>query len=241
MKYFKSLGLCLVAVFALSAAVVVATAAAEVPTFLFKEGGTKPDFSSKTGVGKLTTVVAGEEIVVECASATNTGEAVAGTDRAKNIAIVFSKCTSEIKGVKVECGTKGVITTNKLEGELGYIHEGTPLTVGFVLKPEAAGGLFAEFKCATVTIKVRGKAGGGVIAEVLPGSVGRLIDKGEVGLLTYKATGETQEPTSLKVLGTLVDELLLEANVGGAGYGLAAIHEEKNIELSFLESVEISD
>ncbi len=143
-------------------------------------------------------------------------------------------------------GANETITTNSLSGQLGYIHVGTPLTVGLVLKSESE--LFAEFKCSVNTVKVRGreikeKEFAGIIAEVLPESLNKLIDPGTPGLLTYKqepAGSEKQAIRELTVLGTTVKELLLTAATGGAGFELAGLEEEKNVELFFLESVLLS-
>lgn len=247
MRYFKVMGLCLVVVFAVSA-MTVASASATVPTLLFfiKKGekvaeGTEEAFTSKTGAGELKAPKA----KVECKTAENSGTAIAGTDRAVKITITFHECEAEILKTKVACKTAGqtgnTIVTKTLDGELGYIHEGEPLTVGFVLKPEEAGGLFAEFKCLTETIKVRGHEGGGVISEFLPESVGRLIDPGEDAYLTFYATGTVQEPTSLKVLGTLVDNLYLESKTGSGEYEQSSIKEAENVELLSNVSFEVSD
>jgi hypothetical protein len=253
MKYFKSLGLCLVAVFALGAVVASSAFASEGPTLLFPtEGkGAKPNFSSVTGKGKLIAKAAGGTLTVECAAARNTGVAVPGTDRVEKVFITFTSCKGKIKGETVKCGAapagaNETITTNSLSGQLGYIHVGTPLTVGLVLKSESE--LFAEFKCSVNTVKVRGreikeKEFAGIIAEVLPESLNKLIDPGNPGFLTYKQepVGEPKQAIrELTVLGTTVKELLLTAATGGGGFELAGLEEEKDVELLFLESVLLS-
>jgi hypothetical protein len=253
MRYFKVMGLCLVAAFAMSAVAAATALASEGPTLLFPNGGgAKPNFSSVTGKGKLVSTAAGEKVIVECTAGRNTGVAVPGTDRVEKVVITFTGCTGKVKGVPVKCGAapagaNETIVTNSLSGQLGYLHLGTPLTVGLVLKSESE--LFAEFKCsAAATIKVRGreiaaKEFAGIIAEVLPGSLNKLIDPGTAGLLTYKQepAGEPKQALrELTVLGTLLKELLLTASTGGGPFELAGLEEENNVELFFLESVLLS-
>jgi hypothetical protein len=260
MRYFKVVGLCLVAAFAMSAVAAATALASEGPTILFPNGGGgKPNFSSIAGKGKLVTTVAGKSATVECTSGRNTGEAVAGTDRVKNVSITFLGCTLEIKGeAAVKCNSTGqaagIIKTFLLEGQLGYLHLGSPLTVGLVLKAEVnattnPNTLFAEFKCSLDTVRVRGreikeKEFAGVIGEILPESLNVLIDEKKPGFLTYlqEPAGEpVQKLRALTVLGTLIEKLLLSTLVtGGTAFELSGLEQEKNTELFFLESVLIS-
>jgi hypothetical protein len=250
MRYFKMVGLCLAAVFVMSA-VVVASASAEGALFLFPNAanGSSQDFSSKTKGGELHQK-GGEKVT--CTSATNTGVAIAHSDKVQNVLIVFQGCETEILGEKKKCNTAsepvGVIKTNQLSGNLGLLNKtGEAEKVGLVLKAEAATGLFAEFECtAVVKVKVKGREissteRAGIIAEILPESVEKLIDKGEAGFLTYNHGAEPweQQWKSLTTLGALVDELLLESSIDGTAFELAAIQEEKNVEIFFLESVRI--
>jgi hypothetical protein len=249
MKHFKLVGLCLVAAFGMSAVAATTALASEGPIFSFPNGGgAKPDFSSVAGGGKFVTTASGEKVTIECTAARNTGVAVAGTDRVEKVVITFTGCTEKIKEATVKCGAapsgaNETITTNSLSGQLGYLHVGTPLTVGLILKSESE--LFAEFKCSLDTVKVRGreikeKEFAGIIAEVLPESLNKLIDPGTAGLLTYKQepAGEPKQALrELTVLGTPIKELLLTASTGGGAFELAGLEEEKNVELFFLESV----
>ena len=105
MKYFKSLGLCLVAVFALGAVVASSAFASEGPTLLFPNGGgAKPNFSSVSGKGKLVSKAAGKALTIECKAAKNTGVAIPGTDRVEKVVIAFTGCTGKIKEETVKCG-----------------------------------------------------------------------------------------------------------------------------------------
>lgn len=246
MRYFKAVGLCLVAVFAVTA-VAVASASAEVPTFLFNNNATATgNFHSHTGEGTLTT--AGGHFVT-CLSAENEGRAVPGTDQVEKVKITFKGCFTEEAGKRIPCKsgeTAELIDTNLLHGNLGYITK-EPLLVGLLLLPEAAGGLFAEFKCELgvikIPVKVRGRNGGGIIADVLPNSVEKLLDPGEDGELTIEQSkAGLQKYTSLEVLGVLHDELLLEAELGSGErtYELSSIQEHENVKVLFEESVKIT-
>jgi hypothetical protein len=255
MRYFKSLGLCLVAVFALGA--VMASSAFAEALFLFPEGAAKLQaFSSRTGSGKL---VAKSGAKVECTSATNTGEVENKTDRIEKVLIIFKGCEIEVLAKKHKCTTagqaEGVIKTFQLNGNLGLLNKtGEAEKVGLVLKAEVNATenpktLFAEFECAGLgKVRVKGKERasnkelGGIIAEILPTSVETLIDKGEPGLLTYKkgTAAWEQQWQSLTVLSEgLVDELLLESSTNNAAFELSGLEENEDVEIFFLESVRI--
>jgi hypothetical protein len=251
MRYIKITGLCLVAALAMSAVAAATALASEGPTILFPGGGTKPNFSSVGGKDKLVSTASGEKVEITCTAARNTGVAVAGTDRVEKVVITFTGCTGKIKGVAIKCGAapagaNETIVTNSLSGQLGYLHLGTPLTVGLVLKSESE--LFAEFKCSITTVKVRGrkineKEFAGLIAEVLPESLNKLIDPGTAGLLSYKQEPAGEPKQALRELTVLCNsekELLLTVSTGAGAFELAGLEGEKNTELFFLESVLLS-
>jgi hypothetical protein len=243
MKYFKVLGLCLVAAFVVSA-VAVATASATKPGFRFS--GTAKAFSSKSGAGTLVSK-AGHK--VKCTSDRDTGEieGASETDKVTNVIVIFLGCKAEVDGVEVECKSTGAnkeeIRSNTLEGQLGYVPPAANKKVGLVLKSKVE--LFAEFKCLTTTVKVRGReisAGvfAGIVGEFASGSVNTLISPPNSFVLNYKQNAANkweQEPRELEVLGTTVKELLLEANFG-AGYELSGL--ETTDEIFPLQSTEIS-
>ncbi len=253
MKYFKMLGLCLVAVLALGA-VAAGSASAKTVTILFPNGGSKPNFSSIAGKGFL---VQKSGAKIECESARNTGEAVPGTDQLRKVVIIFKECGAKVSGVTQKCNTSGqsagTIKTFSLEGNAGYINESEKL-VGDVLKAEVnattnPNTLFTEFECTVAfKVKVRGKERGtsgekgGIIAELLPGQINKLIDPGTAVKLSYKKGTNAYEQArqTLTTLGSTVSELLLESTSGGSGFELAGLEEETDVELFFLESIEIS-
>jgi hypothetical protein len=254
MKYIKVMGLCLAAVL-MASAVVAGTAFAEKPIFLFKEGGSKPNFSSKGSFSKFQTEAG---LSVSCESDTIAGEAVPGTDHARHVTIVFSECDTKFRDERINCSSPGepaeVIKTFPLEGQLGYVDEAEK-RAGLLLKAEISkegnpSTLFAEFSCGPVKVKVRGledpegsKEYAGVVAEIFPEYLNKLIDKGSPIVLPY--TAKAMEPwvqfqNELKVLGTNITKLLLTVNItGGEGYELAAYEANKHVEIFFLESVEI--
>jgi len=218
------MGLCLAAVFVMSAvAVASASAAAGVPLFLFS--GTAKGFSSVSGPGTLvqrsnsTEEKNGAE--VKCTSDTDNGEieGTKQTDKVTNVLVVFSGCTSEVALTKYTCTTagqpSGTIKTNQLEGQLGYINLAEK-KVGLVLKPKSPATLFAEFECehsgSKLAIKVRGE----IIGEITP--VNKLVDPGEHFTLNYVPNVSAnkkweQVPKELTVLGEKKTGLLLESSL----------------------------
>jgi hypothetical protein len=251
MKSIKIMGLCLVAAFLVSA-VAVATASATKPEFRFS--GTKTAFSSTSGAGTLvqengTTEENGSK--VECTKDYDTGEieGASGTDKVTNVLVLFTGCTSEVLGTTYNCGTSsaasGEIKTNALEGQLGYINESAK-TVGLVLKPKSPATLFALFECesaakAKLSIKVRGE----VIGKITP--VNTLVGPGEATThfkLSYEQNAMhkwKQEPNELKVLGTQLTGLLLEASISKVNSGAFTFAAISTTDEVFpLQSTEIS-
>jgi hypothetical protein len=254
MRYLKITGLCLAAAFALSA--VVASSAFAEALFLFPEGVAKLQaFSSKAGGGELV-MKSGAE--VKCESATNKGEVENKTDRIERVLIAFTECSLTILDKTHLCTSEdqapGVIKTFGLNGNLGLLNKtGETEKTGLVLKAEEGLSenplnLFAEFECTGVgKVSVKGKQIkgskelGGIIAEILPESIEKLLDRGEAVLLSYKKGKERweQQWRSLTASGTLVEELLLEAALNNKPFELAGLAESKDVEFFFLESVKI--
>jgi hypothetical protein len=195
MKYFKSLGLCLVAVLALSA-VVAATASAEiVPLFLFS--GTNKVFSSKGNGGKLETTK-GEE--VNCTAETDTGE-IEGEKQSRNardILISYTGCTAKILTKTLKCKSSGAaeeeIKTFDLLGRLGYTNKAEK-KVGMLFNPETGkannpNNLFAAFSCTTTGETDEIKVKGSVIALITP--VNKLVDPSEHFTVTFEKGAKTK-------------------------------------------------
>ncbi len=202
MRSIKIAGLCLAAVFVVSA-VVAATAFAEAPEFKLAAGSTA--FSSKGGTGKLETSK-GE--TVECKKETNTGEVEGSSGkRAKNILISYKECTATIGLNKYKCKSEGVganeeeIRTFGLLARLGWINK-AKLEIGILFNPETGNAnnpnnLFAEFSCSRtgelIDIRVRGT----IIARLAPGQDEKLIEPGGHFTLEFKkgeGKGTTEWP-----------------------------------------------
>lgn len=250
MRSIKIMGLCLVAVFVMSA-VAVATASAATPTFLFGTGGGgKPQFSSVSGPGKLVAKVGAEgKSTVECTSDKDTGEIIPGTDRVRNVLVIYKGCTAVFEGssAKIPCSSTGQqskeIKTNQLEGDLGYVKSTAPVEVGLVLKPQAPAELFAEFECEEGAIKNKIRVKGEIIGKIEPINI--LVGPTETTkffTLTYTkgANAWEQGLTSLEVLGKKETELLLLTKIGGEAAEFQFSGLETTDEVFPLESVTIS-
>jgi hypothetical protein len=174
MKYFKSLGLCLVAVFALGAVTAATASAITPPMFSWSSGSTK--FSSKGGAGTLETE---KKETVSCTAETDEGEVEGPSPSSKirKVKISYTGCRSSILNEK--CKSTGAneeeIKTFELEGRTGWINR-AKTEPGILFSPETGNAgnpnnLFAEFKCSTNTIRVKGSIIGSVPGELF----GRLI------------------------------------------------------------------
>ena len=172
MKRMRMMGLLLVVVFAFS---VAATSASAAPVFYTKVvmGGTASApvaFTGTLGAAFLEGEISKTKI--ECAAGTANGE-VTGPTTTKNNVTVFTGCKTGT--FKCENGAEGVITTKKLQGELGDVKVGTP---GIRLFDEGTGkgGELAAFSCAggAVAVKVKGS----VIGQ-LSGAAGNNVSEGK--------------------------------------------------------------
>jgi hypothetical protein len=202
MTRIRMILLSLLAVFAFSA-VASASASAELPEF--SPGAAKTKFTSKSGVSILET--SGQKI--ECKSDTNSGELTG--PKTDTVTVTFLKCESV--ALKAKCQnttTEGKIVTNVLVSTLGYINKANK-EVGLSLSPKAAGGLFAEFECSGIKIKVgegTGKGGNSVIGRITP--VNKVVVPPETFALNFKCVAEKQEVEKFETGTTDV----LEAKIG---------------------------
>jgi hypothetical protein len=171
----KIMGLCLVAMFALTAAVTASASAAE-PAFYeckkvvggkflakCKTEGGKGGFAIVEGVGKgkafkgtggeatLHTPAVGG--VVSCKTFKDEGKVETPTKTGK-VFSTFTSCVSLGKKCTTPGQKAGTIKTKELEGGLGYISK-SPVKVGTNLKAKG-GGELAEFNCEGLQINVTG-------------------------------------------------------------------------------------
>ncbi len=119
-------------------------------------GAGKTKFETKGGVGVLT-AVGGQS--VQCKTESSTGEFFEGNNKeAGNMKIKFNECES----LNLTCSTPGAkageLVTNNVEGIVGWENKARKKTA-LELYPahSVASGLFIEFECAGLVVKVRGK------------------------------------------------------------------------------------
>jgi|SRR5579862_9173222 len=179
MKPLKMLGACSLALLALS--VVASPTSAALPEFsksgVCEQTGTliwlytnntcttdsatttgefaKSPFFSESGASTLETV---SGVQVTCTKAIDQGETT-GPKAIAQLTVKFKGCSSGGH----TCGSSGTITTNHLQGALGYINK-TAKEVGLDLLAEATGGLLMEFNCegGITNVHVRGSVIGKV-------------------------------------------------------------------------------
>jgi hypothetical protein len=135
------------------------------PTSQFAEATWKPGFAwKKAPKGKLRSE---SGVVIACESNEGTGEflSTAGGKEVRIKKITFTGCTSAGKECKTSGAAKETITTNELEGVLGYIKKATE--VGMQLKP-VGGTLFSEFECTIGGVKAKVKVTGCIIGSITP-------------------------------------------------------------------------
>ena len=183
MKRARTIGLCCVALVALSASM-TASAAGALPEFT---GPFPTSFTSKSGVTVLETV---KKATIKCAADTGSGE-VAGP-KTGTITITFTGC--EFVTLGLTCNTVGVppgtVVTAPLLMTLGYIN-GPKKEVGVDLST-ATGGPLMEFTCAGLRVTVAGS----VIGKITP--VNKVVaPPGHFSLRFTQASGK-QKPTKFE-------------------------------------------
>jgi hypothetical protein len=176
----KIMGLCLVAMFAMAAAVTASASAAE-PAFyeckkvaagtgefsdkkcstkatgktakyVLQEGvGKGKEFKGKGGKATLHTPAVGGEVT--CKSFADKGLIATPTTETKVVS-TFKTCESLKKKCLSPGAKAGTIVTKPLKGVLGYINKGTH-SVGVALSPET-GTVLAEFNCEGLEIVTTG-------------------------------------------------------------------------------------
>jgi len=240
----RTLGLALVAVFALGA-VAVGSASAQITPGLgrcvkltggmYKDAGCTEKVSSggkfewKAGPGeknkfkssgeKATLEGAGEaHTKITCTSVSNSGEYTNGTEY--KITVTFLGCESG--GIKCEnTATLGEIGTNPLRGKYGIIETLTKL--GTSLEAFTAGTTIATFKCGSTVTKVTGS----VISPITPVNKMELKETEK-----FAQTKGIQKPTKFE--GQAADVLMSENSLGKEQAGEeveAVITNEEELEI----------
>jgi hypothetical protein len=215
MKRTRIAGLCLVAVFSMSA--FTATSASALPEF---SGPFSKPFTSTSGASLLETVT---KVKLVCKSDTNVGE-VTGPATG-TMKITFSGCSLK----KLPCNTVGLspgeIVTAPLAFIVGYINKATKEVGMDLMSP--TGKPFMEFVCGSGT---RGLVIGSVIGRITPINV--KVKAGKVFTVHFTQSKGVQKIVKLE--GGPVD--VLETSFGGpfVESGLASTDKIK-----FGEAVEL--
>jgi hypothetical protein len=229
MKRMRIMGICLVAAFALTAiGAGTASALPEIGRCVAKAGGKYKDsncVSKVTTGGTFERVKSAEKtgftatsgtsflegksgLKVVCSASTAVGKydadgSPASIKAVEGVVATFTGCG--IPAVGVKCNTKGngegVIKTQILEGNLGYINKAAK-EVGQELHPATKGGMFAEFDCTAgfhIVVKEcnagsaicgsEEKGGNCIISKSTPVNV-----SAETNLSTFKGAAGVQSP-----------------------------------------------
>ena len=194
----------LIAVMSLAALVAASVASAGEPKFLTASGLTLL-FTAVSGTGTLRGERAGVVATVICEKDSTHGVVLNNSPLAHKIVASFEgKCEQTLGSEKVECNEKKPIVTEQLSGELGLLHG----EVLLLLTPET-GKKFVELKCGSTPTEV----GGAVIGLIDPPYGEPVTD----ATLLFKASGTTQLPEEIELLGVLMtkDSLHVEGFLGG--------------------------
>jgi hypothetical protein len=119
-------------------------------------GAEKAKFTSAGGIGVLTTVGGS---AVECKAESSDGEFVPGNNKEEAaIFVKFTGCTSLSLPCTSPKHASGELETNELEGIVGWENKAKKKT-DLELYPakSVTSGLFIEFECEGLVVKVRGK------------------------------------------------------------------------------------
>ncbi len=191
----------LIAVMSLAALVAASVASAGEPKFLTGNGQTLL-FTADSGLGLLRGERAGIVATVSCLQDLTHGFILNNSPLAHKVEVLFEgKCEQTLGSEKTACTEP--IKTKPLSGELGLLHG----EVLLLLTPEASN--FVILKCGTTETEV----GGAVIGLIDPPYGVAVTD----ATLLFKASGTTQLPEEIELLGVLMtkDSLHVEGFLGG--------------------------
>jgi hypothetical protein len=228
MRRIRTVGLCLVAVFALSATAAAVASAANPAWYV--EVKAKGKVAAHVELAKATTKIAfsgtgGESqliggLNITCSNDSVKGDTI-GEKGVEKVKIVYKGCHET--GLEVPCGgTKKEIKTEAIKGTLTTASEksGGATTVVERLEPELTSGpkaIFTKFKCGAAKHEFPVEVKGEIFVRVTP------TFPGEPTLGDLSLTGETFTEVKSPIAGCGVQKYLYE---GGAG----ACHFLKVIE-----------
>ncbi len=190
-------------------------------------GAGKTKFETKGGIGVLTSVN-GQK--VECKTESSTGEFFEGNNKeAGNMAIKFNECVSLGQACSSPGAKSGELVTNDVEALVGWENKLKKKTA-LELYPakSVTSGLFIEFECAGVVVKVRGK--------VLVPIKNDAMKTSEV--LKYKATNGKQKPEKWE---ESPGKVILEASFKGGTFEQSGQQIESTLkELAGEQALELN-
>ena len=200
-KITKSALVALIAVMSLAALVAASVASAGEPLFLTASGGTLL-YTAVGGVGIFRAERAGIVATVVCEKGLAHGFILNDSPLAHKVETSFSgKCEQTLGTEKTACTEP--IRTKPASGELGLLHG----EVLILLTPES--GNSTTVTCGSETTEI-----GGAIIGLMDPPYGVL---GTASLLLFKASGTTQLPEEIELLGVLMtkDSPHVEGFLGG--------------------------
>jgi hypothetical protein len=167
-------------------------------------GAGKTKFETKGGIGILTSTDGNK---VECETESSTGEFFEGSNKeAGNMTIKFNGCES----LKLVCSTPGAkageLVTNDVEALVGWENKARKKTA-LELYPgkSVTSGLFIEFECSGLVIKVKGK----VLVPI------KNDEMKTSEILKFKATAGKQKPEKWEESS---EKAILESSFKGGPY-----------------------
>lgn len=225
---FKTLGLALVAVLALSA-VAVASASAGKPEYLMKSS--KVTFTSSGAKATLETE-SGAKVV--CSANSGSGE-ITGAKSSAKVSLTFTGCKENSEtgpACTTEGDAEGTIKTKSLKGLLAYTYPSKTTAegreTGNVLSAES-GEVMSEFKCSGVPFTVSGS----VIGVVTP-----LNKSVTSGTMTFRQKAGKQEPSEYEAEGSgKGTSALMTTTI--FGFAPSTSGEEATGSVKFAEAVEV--
>ena len=174
-----------------------------------------PEFTSSGGVTELQA----DGISTVCKGGETATGALSGNKEVSDVEVIFENCGTEFghlvcgNGIGPPLGEEpeGQIRTRRLKGRLGFISgKGTETpSVGLVLEPEELHGLFAEFLCGPLVIRVgqfpgfngpkpekAGEGGNTLIGTITP--VDEMAASQVQAYKTHEEEKGIQEPSALE-------------------------------------------
>jgi hypothetical protein len=187
-------------------------------------GAANRKFTSSGGIGVLEAVGG---TGTECKSESSTGEFVPGTNKEeKGIIVSFKECKTLDEPCSTPGAASGEIVTNELEAIVGWENKAKKKTAVMLYPAKSVkSGLFTEFSCTGLVVKVRGHV-------LVPIKNDKMTS---TETLKFKATKGKQKPEKWE--GT-PEKAILEASFGENGFEQAGqtitttLKGEEEVELN---------